>query len=72
LWYFDVIKMIYGPAWEQVKDEDIPPSYRYHALNITQADNQASSGGALDYNPLIENGSFCIGSPGRCIETIQM
>ena len=28
---------------------------------------QAASQG-LDYTPLIENGSFCIGDPDRCIE----
>ena len=71
LWYFDVNKKIYGPAWQERSDEEIPPSYRYHAQYITQADNQASAG-RLDYDPLIENGSFCIGDPDRCIETIQM
>lgn len=72
LWYFDVIRKIYGPTWEKMREEEVPPSYRYHSLNVTQADNQAARDGALAYQPLIDNGSFCIGSPERCIETVEM
>ena len=73
VWYFNTLKKLYDPAWQQW-DKDIPPSYQYHALNVTQADSQRGRKYAdnLDTNALIDNGSFCIGDPDRCIRTIEM
>ena len=63
-WYFDTIRKIYDPAWQQ-RDKAVPASYAYHALNVTPADSQISSTNdqGLDYNGLIDNGSFCMGNP---------
>src|SRR5581483_7677433 len=65
LWYFDTIKKIYNPVWQGKSEEEIPPSYRWHALNVTQADHLAKER-PLDYNTLIDNGSFCMGNPDDC------
>ncbi len=76
-WYFDTIKKIYDPVWQQWKDKTIPPSYQYHALNVSNAESQRGGVGRkyadrLDSDTLIDNGSFCIGDPDACIKTIEM
>ena len=71
-WYFDTIRKIYDPAWQK-REKGVPASYAYHALNVTQADSQLLHKQAdMNYNDLIDNGSFCMGNPDTCIETIQM
>jgi alkanesulfonate monooxygenase SsuD/methylene tetrahydromethanopterin reductase-like flavin-dependent oxidoreductase (luciferase family) len=70
LWYFETIKKLYSPVWQGKTDEEIPPSYRWHALNVTQAERLRSQE-KLDYNALIDSGAFCMGNPDSCIKAIE-
>lgn len=70
LYYFETIKKLYASNWEGRSEDQIPPSYRYHALHRTTGERVFSQG-VDGYKPLIENGSFCIGDPDHCIRTIE-
>jgi alkanesulfonate monooxygenase SsuD/methylene tetrahydromethanopterin reductase-like flavin-dependent oxidoreductase (luciferase family) len=70
LWYFETIKKLYEPTWQTKGDEDIPDSYKYHRLNVTQAEH-LSEQGVIDASKLIDNHSFCMGNPDDCIAAIE-
>jgi alkanesulfonate monooxygenase SsuD/methylene tetrahydromethanopterin reductase-like flavin-dependent oxidoreductase (luciferase family) len=70
LWYFETIKKIYNPVWQGKSLDDIPPSYRWHAQNVTQAERLRTQD-KLDYNALIDSGAFCMGNPDDCIRAIE-
>jgi alkanesulfonate monooxygenase SsuD/methylene tetrahydromethanopterin reductase-like flavin-dependent oxidoreductase (luciferase family) len=71
LWYFETIKKLYASNWEGKAEDEIPPSYRYHALHRTTGERVFAQGPG-DYGPLIDNGSFCVGNPDNCIKAIEM
>jgi alkanesulfonate monooxygenase SsuD/methylene tetrahydromethanopterin reductase-like flavin-dependent oxidoreductase (luciferase family) len=68
-YYFDAVRKIYDYNWQGKSEEEIPPSYRYHAIQRTTREKTFDS---ADYTPLIENGSFCVGDPDNCIMAIEM
>src|SRR5262249_14758344 len=69
LWYFHTVKKLYAGNWQGKSEEDIPPSYRYHALYRTTGERVFQGG--ENYDPLIDNGSFCVGNPDNCIKAIE-
>lgn len=73
MWYFETIKKIYAPVWQSRSIEDVPPSYRWHALHVTQSERIRGSDEKVrnDYNRLIDSGAMCIGDPAACIRTVD-
>jgi alkanesulfonate monooxygenase SsuD/methylene tetrahydromethanopterin reductase-like flavin-dependent oxidoreductase (luciferase family) len=71
LWYFATNKKLYDPSWQRIDEKDVPPSYRYHKLNVTPADSAMQSK-QTDYNEQINTGAYCIGDPDACIRTIDL
>ena len=65
LWYRETIGAIFNKAWET--EASVPDSYKYYA----RIRDSAQAVRNVDYNPLVDNGTFCMGDPDSCIRTME-
>lgn len=81
LWYLNTVSEIYKNDWRGVPLEKVPPSHRYHA-ELKHKGHAADVGGGVKlttpqesektWQGLIDVGAFCIGSPDKVIEKVEL
>jgi alkanesulfonate monooxygenase SsuD/methylene tetrahydromethanopterin reductase-like flavin-dependent oxidoreductase (luciferase family) len=79
LWYINTVAEIYKNDWRGVPLEQVPDAYRYHAemrrrgrgVN-TATGIELGQSGEDTWNPLIDSGAFCVGSPEKVVEKVEL